>query len=185
MPRRSLILLDRDGVLNEDSPDFIRSEAELLPIAGSLEAVARLSRAGHAIAVVTNQSGLGRGLFDRTTLEAIHDRLAAGVAAHGGRIDRFEVCPHLPEDGCRCRKPRAGLLEAAADRFGRAPADAILVGDRRSDLEAAQAFGCRAVLVRTGHGRDTERTLTTVRPDGIYDDLAAFVLDLLSGDAQP
>ena len=149
-----LVVLDRDGTINFDSAEYVRSVAELRPIPGSLEAIARFTRAGWTVAVATNQSGLARGLFDRPALDAIHDELNRLLAPLGGRIDRFEVCPHAPEDGCACRKPKPGLLDALARHYDIALDGVPVIGDSRRDLEAAQAAGARPILVRTGNGAD-------------------------------
>jgi len=147
---RSTVILDRDGVLNRDRDDFVCSLADWSPIPGSLEAVARLSRAGFRVVVVTNQSGLARGLISQSDLDAIHARLRAQVEALGGAIDGLLFCPHSPDEGCACRKPLTGLVEKAARTLGFEPREALVVGDRRSDAELGLALGARAVLVETG-----------------------------------
>ncbi len=176
-PTRSPVFLDRDGVLNLETPAFVRSLADWRPIPESLDAVARLSRADHPVIVITNQSGVGRGLLDRATLDAIHDRLRAQVEAAGGRVDAIYDCPHTPEDGCPCRKPRAGLLERAAREGGFALAGVPFVGDRWTDVEAARAVGARPILVGEGAGSASGSV-----GDGVerYPDLAAFVDRYLS-----
>ena len=148
-----LIVLDRDGVINEDSPDFIRSPAQWQPIPGSLEAIAALTRAGFVLAVATNQSGLGRGLFDRSVLNAIHSRMLEAIEAAGGRIGHIAICPHLPDAGCNCRKPEPGMIDEIFARLGR-PAAGWMIGDRLSDLAAGQARGLSPILVRTGRGSE-------------------------------
>lgn len=175
-----LVILDRDGVINEDSPDFIRSPEAWQPIPGSLEAIALLTRAGWRIAVATNQSGLARGLFDVATLEAIHRRMLIAVEAAGGRIEVIAHCPHGPDDRCGCRKPEPGLMHQIAARTGLPLAAAPCVGDSMRDLIAASAAGCRPVLVRTGKGRETEAGLHGAESPSVavFDDLHAFVLDL-------
>ncbi|HEX6992569.1 MAG TPA: D-glycero-beta-D-manno-heptose 1,7-bisphosphate 7-phosphatase [Gammaproteobacteria bacterium] len=157
-PARRLIVLDRDGVINADSDDYIKSPEEWHPLPGSLEAIARLARAGYDVVVATNQSGLARGLFSAETLDAIHARMREAVAAAGGEIKAIYVCPHRPEDDCRCRKPRPGLLERIARDFG-LPLDGVpFIGDKLSDVEAAVAVGARPVLVLTPDGTaDAER----------------------------
>lgn len=151
-------MLDRDGVINEDSDDYIKSPGEWRPLPGSLDAIARLRRAGFDIVVATNQSGVGRGLFSAETLDAIHARMRDAVAAAGGEIKGIYVCPHRPEDDCTCRKPRPGLLERIARDFGR-PLDGVpFIGDKLSDVEAAVAAGARPVFVATpGRAADAER----------------------------
>lgn len=178
MPK--LIVLDRDGVINQDSDDYIKSPDEFIPIPGSLEAIARLTRAGWRIAVATNQSGIARGLFDRPTLEAIHARLRRLLEPFGGRIDALHYCPHGPDDACACRKPRPGLLHAIAQDLNVSLREVPAVGDSLRDLQAVQAVGARPILVRTGKG---ERTLA--KDEGlvgvpVYADLAAVVDALLA-----
>jgi D-glycero-D-manno-heptose 1,7-bisphosphate phosphatase len=177
-----LIILDRDGVINEDSDAYIKSPEEWVSIPGSLEAIARLNRAGWTVAVATNQSGVGRGLYDRATLDRIHARMNAALAAAGGHVDALYYCPHAPEDHCTCRKPLPGLLESIARHYGVSLAGVPAIGDSLRDLQAAAAVGARPILVRTGKG---ERTLTNpnLPPDTpIYPDLAAAVTELLTSE---
>ena len=124
-----LVILDRDGTINEDSDDYIKSPAEWVPIPGSLEAIARLNHAGWHTVIASNQSGLARGLFDMATLNAIHARMNRELAAFGGRIDAIFFCPHMPDDGCRCRKPKPGLLELIGERYGVELTETYMVGD--------------------------------------------------------
>ena len=154
MPMK-LVILDRDGVINFDSDQYIKSPAEWRPIPGSLEAIARLNQAGFKVAVATNQSGIGRGLFDMATLNAIHDKLHKSLAAVGGRVDAMFFCPHTNEDRCACRKPRPGLLEDIAQRFGVPLQNVPAVGDSLRDLQAAIAAGAQPMLVRSGKGEKT------------------------------
>ncbi len=154
-----LVVLDRDGVINEDSDEYICGLADWQPIPGSIEAIAALSRGGYTIAVATNQSGLGRGYFGLEELEAIHASLCRQVEERGGRIDGIFYCPHLPEEGCRCRKPGTGLLEAIELELGLSPRGAVFIGDSIKDLEAARSYGCRPVLVKTGKGMATLNAL--------------------------
>jgi D-glycero-D-manno-heptose 1,7-bisphosphate phosphatase len=151
-----LVILDRDGVINQDSDDYIKSPQEFVPIAGSLEAIARLKQAGYLVVVATNQSGIGRGLFDLETLDAMHDKLRKVLAEVDGSIDGVFFCPHAPDEGCECRKPRPGLLLQISKQFDMPLADVPVIGDSLRDLESAQAVGARPILVRTGKG---ERTL--------------------------
>lgn len=177
-----LIILDRDGVINEDSDAYIKSPEEWVPIPGSLEAIARLNRAGWTVAVATNQSGVGRGLYDRATLDRIHARMNAALAAAGGHVDALYYCPHTPEDHCACRKPLPGLLESIARHYGVSLAGVPAIGDSLRDLQAAVAVDARPILVRTGKG---ERTLTNPDlPPGtpVYPDLAAAVTGLLNSE---
>jgi D-glycero-D-manno-heptose 1,7-bisphosphate phosphatase len=175
------VLLDRDGVILRDRPGYIRrpEDVELLP--GAADAIRRLCQAGRRVMVVTNQSAVGRGLVSAATLSAIHDRLLQLVACEFGGIERVFVCPHLPQADCGCRKPRPGLLFAARDEAGVDLDDAVLVGDMASDIEAAHAAGCRAIMVTQGDG-----ALRGWRADDVptVADLGAAV-DLLIGAAIP
>jgi D-glycero-D-manno-heptose 1,7-bisphosphate phosphatase len=177
--RPGLVMIDRDGVINEDSDDFIKSVAEWRPIAGSLEAIAALHRAGWTVAVVTNQSGVGRGLYDEATLGAIHDHMRAQVLAAGGELAGVYYCPHLPNAGCECRKPRPGMFRALERELGLSVVGAPYIGDRLSDVEAAEAVGARPMLVRTGTGTATEALLGPRRVP-VFDDLAAAAGSLLA-----
>ncbi|ROU00972.1 D-glycero-beta-D-manno-heptose 1,7-bisphosphate 7-phosphatase [Marinobacter sp. R17] len=180
-----LIILDRDGVINRYHGEYICSVEEWLPIASSIDAIARLTRAGHQVAVATNQSGIARGFYDHLILEAMHAQLERLVEALGGRVDCIVYCPHHPDEDCRCRKPRTGLLEDIRDQLGLADLhDAIMVGDSRKDLEAGLAAGCQAAaLVRTGNGRRTEKELQTapLGPVTVWKNLSAFVDHFLEG----
>lgn len=173
-----ILVLDRDGVINEDSAEYIKSADEWRPIPGSIEAIARASRAGFAIAVASNQSGLARGLFDLDALTEIHDRMIEAVENAGGRIDVITWCPHHPDDDCACRKPRAGLLRRIESELGASLTGQWFVGDSARDLEAARAAGMVPVLVRTGNGAKTEKEINNdeVR---VFDDLAGAVGELL------
>ncbi|MGE0384419.1 MAG: D-glycero-beta-D-manno-heptose 1,7-bisphosphate 7-phosphatase [Gammaproteobacteria bacterium] len=174
-----LVILDRDGVINEDSHWYIKSRDELRPVPGSLPAIATLCRAGYRVLVATNQSGVGRGLLDARALDDIHDFINASLVPLGGRIEAFFACVHVPEDDCDCRKPRPGLLHRIAAHTGLPLAGVPVVGDRARDLDAAIAVGARPILVRTGAGRQTEREFAGSAPE-TYDDLAAFVDALLA-----
>ena len=173
-----LVIIDRDGVINEDSVDYIKSVAEWRPIPGSLEAIALLSQAGWSVAVVTNQSGVARGLFDEATLAAIHRHMNDRVRAAGGALAGIYYCPHLPDAGCECRKPRPGMLRALERELGISVRGAPFVGDRLSDIDAAQAVGAKPILVRTGAGAATEALLGGRVP--VFDDLQAVAENLLS-----
>jgi D-glycero-D-manno-heptose 1,7-bisphosphate phosphatase len=155
MDQRRFVLLDRDGVINEDSVDFIKSPEEWHPIAGSLEAIAMLNKQGYEVAVVTNQSGLARGLFDETTLSAIHEKMRRLVSQKGGRIASIYYCPHGPESACDCRKPKSGLLEKFALENTVDLKSVYVVGDSLRDIQAAQAANAKPVLVLTGKGLNT------------------------------
>jgi D-glycero-D-manno-heptose 1,7-bisphosphate phosphatase len=150
-----LIILDRDGVINHDRDDYIKSPDEWVPIDQSLEAIARLTHLGWHVAVATNQSGVERGLFDINVLHAIHNKMTAAVAAKGGRIDAIFFCPHAPSSGCTCRKPAPGLLQDIAARYGRSLKAVPNVGDSLRDLQAAVALECDPWLVLTGKGQKT------------------------------
>jgi len=173
-----LVMIDRDGVINEDSSEFIKSVEEWRPIEGSLEAIAALHRAGRLVAVVTNQSGIGRGLYDEQALTAIHDHMRERVRAAGGELAGVYYCPHLPEDGCDCRKPRPGMFRALERELGVSVRGAPYIGDRLSDVAAAEAVGARPMLVRTGTGAVTE-VLLAARNVPVFDDLRAAVRSLL------
>jgi D-glycero-D-manno-heptose 1,7-bisphosphate phosphatase len=176
----SLVILDRDGVINEDSDDFIKSPDEFVVIPGSLEAIARLNHAGHRVIVASNQSGIGRKLFDIETLMRIHERLYRQLAEVGGSIEAIFFCPHVPRDRCKCRKPQPGMFNDIARRLRRPLDDVPVVGDKLSDVEAARQVGARPVLVRTGKGRVTEtESAAALAGVPVYDDLAAVVDDLL------
>lgn len=176
---RPAIFLDRDGVINRDSDLFIRSVDEFVLLPGSLEAIARLKEAGWAVVVCTNQSGVGRGLYSMATLDAIHNHLRALLAAVGTEVDGIYTCPHLPDTGCTCRKPKPGMLLRAASELNLDLAASFMVGDAPRDLEAGQAAGARPVLVRTGKG---EQTLATGNfPDvTVFESLKAFADKLLA-----
>ncbi|EKE00682.1 MAG: Histidinol-phosphate phosphatase [uncultured bacterium] len=150
-----LIVLDRDGVINEDSPFYIKSPDEWHAIPGSLEAIAKLNRLGYKVAIATNQSGIARNYFTVETLNLIHKKMLAQVAEKGGRIDGIFICPHGPEDNCDCRKPKTGLLLQAARQFNIAPEEMLVIGDSMRDLLAAKAYGAKALLVKTGKGEET------------------------------
>jgi len=172
---RGLLILDRDGVVNQDSPNFVRSADEWLPLPGSIAAIAQLSRAGYTVAIASNQSGLGRGLFDRSALRSMHRKLRRLVSNEGGRIDRIVVCPHGPDEGCSCRKPKPGLLLRLARHYGVSLGGVPVIGDSLRDLQAAAAAGATPILVRTGNGKKTLMNLpVALRDVPIYDDLAAF-----------
>lgn len=167
----ALVILDRDGVINYDSPDFVKNPVEWNPIPGSLEAIARLCDAGYTVAVATNQSGVGRGLFDEDTLQRIHHKMIDAVRAAGGDIAVIAYCPHHPDAGCACRKPKTGLLEALSRNLGQPLDDVPCIGDSARDLEAATRAGARPILVLTGNGQTTRSEWTGSQPE-ICDDLA-------------
>jgi D-glycero-D-manno-heptose 1,7-bisphosphate phosphatase len=169
-----LIILDRDGTINYDSDAHIKSPDEWRPIEGSLEAIARLTQADYRIAVATNQSGIARGLFDTTTLIAIHNTMQRALGQVGGRIDAFFFCPHAADSACECRKPKPGMLIEIANRFNVSLDDTYMVGDALRDLEAAAAAGAKPVLVLTGKGKKTQKEGGLPPGTIVFPDLAAF-----------
>ena len=175
-----LIVLDRDGTINHDSDQYIKSPDEWRPIPGSLEAIARLNHAGYRVVVATNQSGIGRGLFDMGTLNAIHDKLHRSLALVGGRIDAIFFCPHAADATCDCRKPKPGLLKEIGRRFGIELAGVPVVGDGLRDLLAAEAVGGQPMLVLTGKGEKTLRDGGFPKNTVIFPDLAFAVSALLA-----
>ena len=177
-----LIILDRDGVINYDSDQFIKSPDEWRPIPGSIEAIARLNHAGFRVVVATNQSGLGRGLFDMATLIAIHDKMHKALANAGGRIDAVFYCPHTADAACDCRKPKAGMLIEIGQRFGVDLTGVPCVGDSVRDLAAADAVGGQPILVLTGKGEKTLREGDFPKNTIIFPDLAFVATALLAGD---
>ncbi len=182
-----LVILDRDGVINVDSEEYVRTPEEWVPIPGSLEAIARLCRAAYRVVVVTNQSGVGRGLFDIHTLNKIHARMLDQVRHHGGEIDAIFFCPHHPDTGCACRKPKPGMLEDLAHRLKVTLTGIPVVGDSLRDVQAAAAVKALPVLVRTGCHDITDAMLAETRRAYAaevltFADLAAFCDALLAGD---
>lgn len=159
-----LVILDRDGVINEDSDEYIKSVDEWIPLPGSINAIAKLSNAGFDVVIATNQSGLGRGLFTLDDLEAMHQKLVGLVEEAGGRIAGIFYCPHTPEDDCDCRKPKPGMIDAIADVMNEDVRGCPIVGDSMRDLQAGIARGCRPILVTTGKGA---QTLTKLSADPI------------------
>ena len=178
-----LIILDRDGVINFDSAHFIKSPDEWKPIPGSLEAIARLTHEGWRVVVATNQSGLARGLFEMATLNAIHAKMHRAVAQAGGRIEAVFYCPHAADTNCGCRKPKPGLFDEIAARYGRDLSDVPAVGDSLRDLQAAVGVGARPILVRTGKGEKTLAAGGLPENTPVYADLADAVEHLLSAAA--
>ena len=179
-----LVILDRDGVINADSDNYIRSVEEWIPLAGSIEAIARLSKAGYLVAVATNQSGLARGFFDEITLANMHNLLCELVEAAGGRIDVICYCPHAPDENCNCRKPKLGMLEQISDALGLPVRGAWLVGDHEKDMQMAIAGGCKPLLVRTGKGGVEAGKVAAHLHSQVHivDDLAAAANFILARD---
>jgi D-glycero-D-manno-heptose 1,7-bisphosphate phosphatase len=167
-----LAILDRDGVINFDSDLYIKSPAEWRPIPGSIEAIARLNQNGYRVAVATNQSGIGRGLFDMATFNAINDKMMELVFRQGGRIDALFFCPHTAVEQCNCRKPRTGLFEEIGARFHAELKGVPCVGDSLKDLQAAEAVGAQPILVLTGKGRKTQEEGGLPRKTLVFEDLA-------------
>ncbi|MEX8517976.1 MAG: D-glycero-beta-D-manno-heptose 1,7-bisphosphate 7-phosphatase [Leptothrix sp. (in: b-proteobacteria)] len=182
-----LVILDRDGTINEDRDDYVKSPDEWVPLPGSLEAIARLNHAGWHVVVATNQSGLGRGLFEMSTLNAMHLKMNHLLAQQGGRIDAVFFCPHAPEDNCRCRKPLPGLFEQIGLRYGIDLSQVNAVGDTLRDLQAASAVGCKPHLVRTGKSAELEDSglhylVEQVPGLQVHADLAAFADALITSE---
>lgn len=176
-----LLVLDRDGVINQDSDEYVKSVDEWIPIPGSIDAIARLSRAGFTLAVATNQSGLARGYFSEADLSAMHDKMLALVHAAGGKIDQILWCPHGPDDQCRCRKPLPGMMETILENTSAPAGSRWVVGDSLRDLEAGAAVGLTPLLVKTGKG---ERTLAAGKPlpagTQVFADLSAVADQLIA-----
>ena len=183
-----LAILDRDGVINEDRSDFIKSPEQWVPIPGSLEAIARLCRAEYRVVIITNQSGVGRGLFTLDMMNKINTRMFELVSQKGGSVDALLFCPHAPDFGCDCRKPKPGLFNELARRLKVNLTGIPAVGDSIRDLQAAVAAGAQPVLVRTGKGVETLEAIRRgddeqLKQVPVYDDLAAFVEHHMQGDA--
>ncbi|HKB59584.1 MAG TPA: D-glycero-beta-D-manno-heptose 1,7-bisphosphate 7-phosphatase [Gallionellaceae bacterium] len=174
-----LVILDRDGVINHDSDQFIKNPEEWKPIPGSLEAIARLSQAGYRVVVATNQSGVGRGLFDMAVLNAIHDKMCKAVAQAGGRIDAIFFCPHAADANCDCRKPKSGMIEEIAARYNMSLEGVPAIGDSLRDLEATARLGAQPILVLTGKGAKTRAKGGLPEGTLIYPDLAAAAATLV------
>ena len=176
-----LIILDRDGVINQDSDDYIKSPDEWIPIAGSLDAIARLNHAGYSVAIASNQSGIARGYFSLETLAAMSVKMNDLLSPLGGRIDALFFCPHGPKDGCDCRKPRPGMLTDIGNRFQTSLGKVLFIGDNINDVHAAQAAGAKPVIVRTGKGEQTAATIAenNINNIPVYDDLADVVNSIL------
>ena len=174
-----LVILDRDGVINFDSEQFVKSAAEWKAMPGSPEAIARLTQAGYRVVVATNQSGIGRGLFDMDTLNAMHDKMHRAVRAAGGRIDAVFYCPHSADSNCDCRKPKPGMFNRIGACFNADLAEAYAIGDSLRDLQAAFAAGARPVLVLTGKGVQTQADNQLPEGTLVFADLMAAVEHIL------
>ena len=175
-----LVILDRDGVINHDSDQFIKSPREWKPIDGAVEAIARLNQNGYRVVVATNQSGIGRGLFDMATFNAINDKMMELVFRQGGRIDAIFFCPCTAEQQCHCRKPDTGMFEDIAARFGVGLNGVPAIGDSLRDLEAAAKVGCVPILVLTGKGKMTKEKAGLPRGTKTFADLAEAVKFLVA-----
>ena len=172
---QNVVFLDRDGVINRDSPDYIKNWSEFDFLPGSLEAMAALNRSGFNVIVITNQSAVHRGLISTDTLHQMHHKMQTAVRSHGGRILDIFFCPHLPEEGCRCRKPRTGMIERACSKYALDPKTTTMVGDSAKDIECARNAGCgRTVLVRTGNGN---AALPQLQANGVRIDFVAADLN--------
>ena len=179
-----LLILDRDGVINRDSDSYVKSAAQWIPLPGSIEAIARLSKAGFTVVVATNQSGLSRGLFGIDELEDMHRKMCQLVEDAGGHIDGIFYCPHLPEDHCQCRKPASGLFSAIAAQYGVSLHGVPVVGDSLRDLQAGLCLDCLPILVRSGKGASNEPLLreaddALLNKALVFDDLASVATYLL------
>lgn len=181
-----LIILDRDGVINHDRDDFVKSPDEWQPIVGSMDAIASLTQSGYTIAVATNQSGLGRGYFTMRTLSEMHSKMHRLVQQAGGEISGIWFCPHTSEHDCDCRKPKAGMIKDILERFQADAEETWLVGDSLRDLQAIEAVGGKAVLVKTGKGLKTLEKHQHELPENtlIFDDLMAFSQFLMHGEPE-
>ena len=177
-----LVILDRDGVINLDSDQYIKSPEEWKPIAGSLEAIALLNQSGFRVVICTNQSGIGRGLFEMDTLNAIHDKMIRALAQLGGHVDAIFFCPHTTTDECDCRKPKPGMLQQIEDRFNVSLQGVPAVGDSLRDLQAAVAIGAKPILVLTGKGKKTATDPELPRQTTVFPDLAAAVPQIIKSN---
>lgn len=178
-----LVILDRDGVINFDSTQYIKSPAEWKPIPGSIEAIAKLFQAGFRIVIATNQSGVGRSLFEMDTLNAIHEKMHKAVAAAGGRIDAIFFCPHAEDDHCNCRKPKTGMFKRISECFNVQLDEVPAIGDSLRDLQAASASGCQPILVLTGKGEKTQSEGGLPPNTVVFKDLATVAEWLLEDQA--
>jgi len=178
-----LVILDRDGTVNHDSDDYIKSADEWVALPGAIDAIAKLNHAGWRVVIASNQSGLGRGLFDVATLNQMHDKMNKALAKAGGRVDAIFYCPHTPDEHCQCRKPLPGLFEQIGERFGVDLKEVHAVGDSLRDAQAASVSGCMPHLVLTGKGEQfVDQTLPNTFPlqTRIHTDLATFADWLLT-----
>ncbi len=177
-----LVILDRDGVINQDSANFIKNPNEWIALPGSLEAIALLNQSGFRVVIATNQSGIARGLFDMATLNAIHDKMHRALAQIGGRIDAMFYCPHAADDNCTCRKPKTGMMEDIARRFSVDLSEVYAVGDSLRDLQAFHDAGCKPILVRSGKGEETLTLGNLPKGTLIFADLAEATQHIVAED---
>lgn len=181
--KKKWIILDRDGVINYDSDEYIKSPDEWTPIPGSLEAIAALNWAGYYVVVATNQSGVNRGLYDRDTLMLIHKKMQSALIEAGGHFEGIFYCPHTPDEKCSCRKPNVGLFNSIIEEYKINLTGVLAIGDKLSDIQAARAVGCKPILVRTGRGAETlnnHKGSADLIDVPVYDDLAAAVTAILA-----
>ena len=178
---KKMVILDRDGVINEDSDDYIKSAEEWVPIKGSLEAISRIKKAGYLVTVATNQSGIGRGMFSLQTLNKMHQKFATLLAQRGAEIDGIFFCPPTPLDNCSCRKPKTGLLLELAQQFDINLKQTVFVGDTFSDIQAARLAGAIPAIVQTGKGMQTIEKHGFFEDVRVYTDLAHFARELIRG----
>ena len=175
---QAYVLLDRDGVINHDSDDYIKSADEWLPIAGSLEAIALFNKSDYKVIVITNQSGLSRGLYDEATLDQIHQKMHQLTLQKGGEIDAIFYCPHGPNDNCLCRKPKPGMLNDFAQQYNCSLENIYFIGDKLGDIQAAESAGAKPILVKTGKGESTLKNnpdITLPIFENLYD-AAKFII---------
>jgi D-glycero-D-manno-heptose 1,7-bisphosphate phosphatase len=177
---KRLVILDRDGVINFESTEFIKSPEEWTPIPGSLEAISKLNQAGFIVCVATNQSGVGRHLFTEETLSCIHEKMRKLLSEVGGKIDDILYCPHLPDENCKCRKPLPGMIQTLLDKWQVLAENTYVIGDSLRDLQAGQALGCNVILVKTGNGTRTLSEHLQLNEGLVFDNLdqaAQYLLD--------
>jgi D-glycero-D-manno-heptose 1,7-bisphosphate phosphatase len=177
-----LVILDRDGVVNQDSANFIKSPNEWIALPGSLEAIALLNQSGFRVAIATNQSGISRGLFDMAMLNSINDKMHRALAQLGGRIDAMFYCPHAADDNCTCRKPKTGMVDDIARRFSVDLSEVFAVGDSLRDLQAFHDAGCKPILVRSGKGEETLSQANLPKDTLIFADLNEAAQHIITED---
>lgn len=175
-----LVILDRDGVINQDSDNFIKTVDEFIPLPGSLEAIAKLNKAGYKVAIATNQSGIARGYYDLATLEAMHNKLAKLLQPLGGHIDYIAYCPHGPDNQCECRKPKTGMYQEIAAHFQTPLEGVVVIGDSLRDLQAAILVKASPILVRTGKGERTLLNQDFPADVPVFDNLQQAVFSIIN-----